>query len=393
MKKIYFALLIIVFSLTTGISKINAQTTNDILELLIKNGTIKAADADSVRADAAIKQLEADAKKKSFSITSGKALQISAYTQVRYQMLEEKGKNDGFDIRRAYIDIKGNLSPYFSYRLQTDFANSPKIVDAQADVKLFDYLNFTIGQQSIPFSLNNVTSNTKLDLADRSQVVEVLSSRKGDQVMGDNNGRDIGLSAYGSILPINKLNLIEYRIGVFNGSGINRADFNDVKDVIGRIILHPIKGLDLGGSFYSGWTPDSASLAGELSKLNLKLDNSYKPSLSGLRQRFGGELSYSYKFISLKAEYMTGKDGSTTRSGYYGQIAAFILPDRLQLAGRYDIYDKDVDREDNISTYIAFGANYFFNPNALLQVAYTIRQEEGTSVVNNSGTVQLQISF
>jgi phosphate-selective porin OprO/OprP len=393
MKKNYFLIFILFFNLINGGLKINSQTTNDVLELLIRNGTIKVEQADSVRADAAIKQLEADAKKKSFNISSGKALQVSAYTQVRYQMLEEKGKNDGFDIRRAYLDLKGSLSPYFSYRLQTDIANSPKIVDAQVDVKLFDYLNLTIGQQSIPFSLNNVTSNTKLDLADRSQVVESLSSRKGDLIMGDNNGRDIGLSAYGSILPINKLNLIEYRIGVFNGSGINRADFNDVKDVIGRIILHPIKGLDLGASFYSGWTPDSAALAGELTKLNLKLDNSYKPSFSGLRQRFGGELSYSYKFISLKAEFLTGKDGGIIRSGYYGQIAAFVLPGRLQLACRYDTYDKDVNKDDNISTYIVFGANYFFSPNALLQVAYTIKQEEITSFVNNSGAIQLQISF
>ncbi len=44
--------------------------------------------------------------------------------------MEEKGKRSGFDIRRARLDIKGSITPYFSYRLQTEFADKPKILDA-----------------------------------------------------------------------------------------------------------------------------------------------------------------------------------------------------------------------------------------------------------------------
>ena len=196
---------------------------------------------------------------KYFAVNAGKKIQLGGYAHFRYQFQEEEGKTDGFDIRRAYVDLKAAITPYWSFRLQPDFAGTPKIFDIYTELKINNLLNFTFGQQAIPFSVNDTTANTKLELAERSQVIEALSSRKGD-VLGDNNGRDIGLSVYGTLLAIHDRKLFEYRMGVFNGSGINRADLNESKDFIGRIILHPTEGLDLGGSFYYGRTPDSATL-------------------------------------------------------------------------------------------------------------------------------------
>ncbi len=381
---------LVIILLFISIILTHAQSTNDILDLLIKNGTIKAEDADSVRAEAAIKQQEADARKKLFAVTSGKSIQISAYTQVRYQILEQENKVDGFDIRRAYFDIKGNLTPYFGYRLQTDFASSPKIVDAQIDLKLNDYFNLTFGQQVIPFSLNNITSNTKLELADRVQAVEALASRKND-VLGDNNGRDIGITAYGSLLKLNDLDLIEYRIGLFNGNGINRADVNEDKDIIGRLVIHPIRNFYLGGSVNYGFTPDSATFYNGNSSIKDK--DKATANYFGVRKRFGFELSYDYKIISLKGEYITGQDGSLSKGGYYIQAAGYILPNKLQVAARYDSYDKDLDKPDNITTNITAGINLIFNSNFMLQVAYTMSDEEGESIKNNYTSFQLQASF
>jgi phosphate-selective porin OprO and OprP len=380
MKKIYLISSLLFLSIL-----LKSQTTNDILNLLIENGTLQQGQADSLRADAAIKQQEADAKKKSFQVTSSKLLKIGGYGQFRYQYQQEDKKIDGFDIRRAYLDIKGDITPYWSYRLQTDFATSPKIIDVYTELKLKDEINFTIGQQLLPFSLNNVTSNTKLILADRAQVVEAGTFRKGD-VLGDNNGRDIGITVYGSFLPVKELNLIEYRIGVFNGSGINKADVNEAKDITGRLVIHPIKGLDLGGSFISGWTPDSAGL----SAMGITLKDY---SQLGKRQRLGGEINYTYKFLNASAEYIAFQDGDVSRSGYYAQLAAFLIPNKIQLAGRYDTFDKDVDKDDNISTNITAGINYYINSNALLQAAYTFKKEEGASVDNDFAALQLQISF
>ena len=119
-------------------------------------------------------------------------IQFAGYTQVRYQVFDEKTKKDGFDIRRARFDMKGNFTPYFAYRLQADFAGSPKLLDAYAEIKLNDYFNITIGQFRIPFSLENLTSMNKFELIDFSQNVDAFTAR-GKDVIGNHNGRDIGI--------------------------------------------------------------------------------------------------------------------------------------------------------------------------------------------------------
>ena len=285
------------------------QTTNDILNLLIESKSITQAKADSLRADAAIKQQEADAKKKSFQISAGKALQISGYTHIRFQTVQDKGKPDAVDIRRARLDFKGAINPYWSYRLQFDFGGgvksgtpvtpySPKLLDAFAEWKPFDFLIVTAGQFNVPLSLENLTSDKVLTSINRSQVVEAYTARSND-VIKDNNGRDIGIQASGSFLPFNELNLIEYKVGLFNGQGINKAeDRNQFKDLAARLILHPIKGIDFGTSVYHGqaWYGKTG------------VDDSN--SKNHLRNRFGYDVNVEYKNASLTAEYIHGTDSS-----------------------------------------------------------------------------------
>jgi len=101
------------------------------------------------------------------------------------------------------------------------------------------------------FSLENLASSNKLEMIDRSQVVEALVAR-GKDVIGNQNGRDVGIQVSGTILKIKDLPLAEYRFGVFNGSGINVADTaNEAKDIAGRLIFTPLKGFSFGGEFYN----------------------------------------------------------------------------------------------------------------------------------------------
>jgi phosphate-selective porin OprO and OprP len=355
-----------------------SQSTNDILNLLISNKVINQVQADSVRAEAALLQQQTDAGRKSFFITATRQMALSGYTQVRYQAFDEKTKKDGFDIRRARLDLKGSITPWFSYRVQADLSDKPKLIDGYGEIKLADYFSVTAGQFKIPFSLENLASSNKLEMIDRSQVVEALVAR-GKDVIGNQNGRDIGIQVSGSFLKINNMPLVEYRIGIFNGSGINVADTaNGAKDIAGRLVFTPIKGLAVGGSYYNGW------------------DKAIKPDIAGesqIRNRFGVELSYVATRFSLKGEYIAGKDGKTDRSGWYIQSGYFIIPLKLQLLGKYDVYDPNTSSADNISTNYVFGANYNFNSWSRLQAFYTIRQEEGTAIKNNYFSIQYQVGF
>jgi len=362
-----------------------SQTTNDILNVLVQRKLVTQEEADSLRADAAIKQQESDAKKKSFQVTAARNIQIAGYTQVRYQNLEEAGKKSGFDIRRARLDFKGSISPYFGYRLQPDFAGTStgafaKLLDAYAEVRLADYFNLTIGQQKIALSYENQISDNKSESIDRSQVVEALVAR-GKDVIGNHNGRDIGIQANGSLFAINGRPLLDYYVGLYNGAGVNVAvDNNLSKDVAARLFLHPMAGLDLGASYYDGVG-------------NYLVNSTDKATRNKGRTRVGAELSYAWQNLSLYGEYIKGKDNVINKAGYYVHVGYFVLPQKFQVVGKYDNYDPNQDKTDDALTVYTIGLNYYFNPYAKVQIAYNIKEEQGTKVSNNFAVVQFQIGF
>ncbi len=362
------------FILLAFVSLSKSQTTNDILNLLIQEKIISQKQADSLRAEDAIKQQEAEAKKKSFNVTAGKPIQLSGYLQTRYQANDASGKTDGFDIRRAYLDLKGTLSPKWGYRFQANFATSPKIIDIYADYKINEYLNFTFGQFAIPFSRENLTANTKTDFIDRSQVVEALVARGKDEI-GDQNGRDIGIQAGGILVKTGEKTLIDYKIGLFNGSGINTTDKNESKDVVTRIIAHPIQGLDFGVSYYNGH------------------GNWGTPAKNRKRNRIGFELGYEINNFSMSGEFINGQDASVKKQGYYVQAGYYVISKKLQFVGKIDSYDPNTDLDDNASTWYIAGLNFVINSNILLQANYTFKEEQGNKTTNNLASIQLQAKF
>ena len=352
--------------------------TSDDLNLLVSNNTINQSQADSLRAGAAFLQQQKDNSGKSFLVSAARQIQLSGYSHIRFQSFEESGKKDGFDIRRARLDLRGNVTHWFLYRIQADLAEKPKMIDAYGEIKLTDYLLITAGQFKIPFSMENLVSSSKLEMIDRSQAVEALVAR-GKDVIGNQNGRDIGVQMSGAFFKIKDHPFIEYSVGVFNGSGINISDTaNAAKDIAGRLVFTPLKGLSIGGSFYNGW------------------DKAIRPDIPGksqVRNRTGVELNYVTSRCSLKGEYISGKDAKTDIAGWYIQSGYFIIPLKFQIVGKYDTYDPNISVSDNVSTKYVFGGNFNFNNWSRLQAFYTIRHEEGPAVENNYFSIQYQIGF
>ncbi len=352
------------------------QSTNDILNLLISNKTITQEQADSIRAEAAIKQQDADANKKSFSLTTSKALQLSGYAQVRYQNLDEYNKIDGFDIRRARLDLKGSITPYWSYGFQAEFAGTPKLLDIYGECKIVNYFNIKLGQFRVPFSLENTANTPKLETIDLSQVVEALTGRSKD-VIGNHNGNDIGIQFSGSFLKVKDKPLFDYYIGVFNGSGINISDKNENKSIAGRLVFHPAKGLDLGYSIYNG-----IDVFGTPTALNHK------------RNRWGVELKYELKQLSMRSEFIQGGDSDIERNGWYIQTGYYLIPQKLQLLFKYDAFDPNLSAHKDITTNYSVIMNYAFNAWARIQTGYTFCEEQkGVNINNNMGVIQFQIGF
>lgn len=371
-------IIVMIFVVTASFSLLKAQSANDVLNLLVKNKSISREQADSVRAEAAIKQKETDAAKKSFFLSAARSMKLSGYTQVRFQQFDETGKINSTDIRRARLDLRDEVTPYWSYQFQLDFAGGGKLLDAVADFKPFGFLNLTIGQTKIPLSYENQISDNKGESNDRSQVIEALVARSKD-VNGNHNGRDLGILIGGTFLKINGKNRIDYRVGVFNGEGINVADSNNAKSTSGRIVTHLIKGLDVGASYYSGWD-------------KFTIGKGY-PAINQNRSRFGVELNYELKGFYFRGEYLQGKDAEITREGWYLQSGYYVIPSKVQVLLKYDVYDPNKAKTGDISSRYIVGASWQFNNYAKLALNYNFCEEESNNISNNFASLQFQIGF
>ncbi len=363
--------------LFTSIS-LKAQQNEDLLNLLIKKNVLSQQEADSIRADQAIKAQAKKDKENQHGITIGsRALQISGLAQVRYQGFEQSGVNNAFDLHRIRLDVRGDVTDSWSYDIYTEYGGTGvKLVDAWASYKVGSYLKFTAGQFKVPFSLESLISDQQLEFIDRSQVVEALVGRSKD-VIGNQNARDIGIQISGSFAKLDDFNLFDYSFGVFNGAGYDvTTDNNNHKDLGGRFTVHPIKNLSVSADFYNG------------------VGNYGTPAKNQTRNRGGFDARYVVGGLSLQAEYDKGTDGTIKRDGWFGQAAYFVVPKKLQLAAKYDTYDPNkAVTTDRTKIYTA-GANYYFNDWTRITVDYLDRREEtATQLKNNILEVQLQVTF
>jgi len=379
MKHFYLKRLLLVFIIVASAIASKAQSNDELLNLLIKKNLLTQQEADSLRSDLALKEQQKRDKDKAnqHSISIGsKALQISGLVQERYQGFQQKGVNDAFDLHRARLIVSGNITDSWSYYTQTELGGTGvKLVDAYTSYRFADYLRFQVGQFKIPFSLESLTSDGQLEFIDRSQVVEALAGRSKD-VIGNQQGRDIGAQISGSFVKVDDRYLFDYTFGVFNGAGYDvTTDNNDRKDWAGRFGIHPIKNLDLGADIYegkgipTGGTKDQA------------------------RNRYGFDGRYVIGALSLNAEYDHGTDAAIQKDGWFAQAGYFVIP-QIQVVARYDTYDPNKLITTDRAKIYSGGVNFFFNKWTKLSVDYLDRREEtATQVKNNIFEAQLQLAF
>jgi phosphate-selective porin OprO and OprP len=195
-------------------------------------------------------------------------------------------------------------------------------------------------------------------------------------VIGNQNGRDLGIQISGDFLKYKNRYLFDYKLGLFNGSGINVNDNNNNKDIAGRLIAHPVTGLNLGGSFYSGTgfygTPTGANHG---------------------RNRVGAELNYEKNRFLVRSEFITAKDGALKKEGWYAQVAYYVIATKLQLNLKYDTFDPNTLVSKNSTTNFVLGGTYNFNNWSKIQASFIVVKKESTTKTNNIGLIQYQISF
>jgi len=277
-------------------------------------------------------------------ISSDHSLKWSGYTQARYTHWEE-GK-EGFRINQARVILKGDILKNINYKLQIDAVKALILLDAKIDVNLSPYAKLSFGQFKVPFSIENLISGSELDTINRSNTVKNLCPGRDIGAQG----RDIGMTVNG------KYSCLEYTLGVFNGSGINKTNTNDQLDIAGRLVLTPFGSLSVGFSHYNG---------------------RYSPSRGApvmKKDRTGVDILFMRGGFSLKGEYIFARDGQIERSGWYIQGGYYFIQKKLQAIVKHDSFDRNMAIRGDQIVVTTLGINYFFSRKTKLLINYEYRR-------------------
>ena len=302
-------------------------------------------------------------KKEPAPLTAAAPLKLSGFSQFLYTGWD-KGV-DSFSARRVRFSLAGEIFKNVNYKIQVDAVKNPIILDALVELKLTSGVGLRVGQFKVPFSMENLTSSADLETINRSTPEEKLAPGRDNRM----NGRDIGAALFG------KWSVLEYALGVFNGSGIDVKDNNSEKDIGGRVVVRPADFLAVGAAFYRGRTSLAAGAA------------PYD------RNRTGLELAVMRGPFSLRGEYIFAKDDKLERSGWYVQGGWFLTPKKLQAVLKLDGYDKDRDTSDNRTNLWTVGLNWLLTSKSKLQVNYELYKLEDGKTDNSAILVQLQAGF
>jgi len=138
--------------------------------------------------------------------------------------------NNGFVLRRARVITEGVFAKNYSFQFVTEFGGSAvSILDANLGVTVTKALQFKLGKFKSPIGLELLQSDSWTFFNERSIATNLVPNR------------DLGIQASGDLLD----GRVNYTVGVFNGlpdgASSNNADFDNEKDIVGRVVTTPFK--------------------------------------------------------------------------------------------------------------------------------------------------------
>ena len=327
-------------------------------------------------------------------------VQVKGFIQPQYIMslngTDANGNSlneNAFNFNRTRLGVVGTIPYDFSYYFFMEvspFKNpanqAASLLDAFVTYSRFgQYAKISIGQFKAPIGLEQNTSCSALTTVNRSDATGQLAGPQ----------RDLGLMISGG----NDTTLLKYSVAVMNGVGMGVEDDNTGKDFLGRLVIHPIEFLEVGGSFR----------VGKRNPTDLTQDQNDI-------MRIAAELKLDFKGFVLQGEYLHGQDKlySTTKVPIYGGCGGIIGFDTktegtykkngywamlsyrtkwdLEPVIKYDNFDPDLDLDDDWNNNITIGLNYYANDWTRIQVNYIMTQE-AVSVDNDMFVIQIQAKF
>lgn len=324
--------------------------------------------------------------------------------------------NSGFSVPYAVLGFTGKAFGKVVFNLSINAAASGGALLQQAwfDVQLKKQFAIRVGKFKTPFSHAYLTTLgetllPQLPVSLASSVILTYSLNAVTPNMG--TGFDLGVEIHG--LMAGKLG---YEVGLFNGTGasVNTASKTMSDDwhipsllYAGRLTYMP-KGVMPSTQGNPNRLNEDKILFGLSGSINVESENE-----STNDTRVGLEFALLRNKLYLAAEAYYMNVGFTKRQkinesyhflGGYVQGGYFVAPS-LQLAARYDVFNRNGTDDDGFLNMPAVGMNYFFRGcNLKLQAMYQYvarwghdtqldRDNDNLGLATHSATVMLQYTF
>lgn len=319
------------------------------------------------------------------------SITFGGYLTSKFEVTDRQGASTASNFSMRYLRLYGSGYVWRDvfYRFQLEMSGAPgvdrgpRLLDAYVESRKYPEIQVRIGQFHRPFGFDKPLSPLAVGLGSFSQVaskLESLNDRIGEHV---SNGRDAGVQIMGDLLPLsNGRKFLHYQVGLFNGQGINHADIDHFKDLIGGLWVCPIDGLSVGGFGWNGRFTDPANPAHRLERKRYALGFKYEG-----RWDARGEYVHSHGG--------TTKGGANESDGWY-VLAGVPVPgcERMKLYGRWDCYRDDASTWQGLKTNWGFSSNYRLGKNYLFQLNYTHTHDRaGADRDYNTFDVQFSARF
>ncbi len=324
--------------------------------------------------------------------------------------------NSGFAIPYAVLGFTGKAFDKVTFNLSLNAAASGGALLQQAwfDVAFKPQLALRVGKFKTPFSHAYLTTlgEALLPQMPLSLTTAVIMPYSLNAVMPNiGTGFDLGVELHGLVRD-----RFGYEVGIFNGTGasVNTAGktFSDDWHIpsllyAGRLTYMP-HGVMPATQGNPNRLRENKLLFGLSASLNV--ESEYESTND---TRVGVEFAWLYRKLYLAAEAYWMHVGFTERQkidetynflGGYVQGGYFVAP-RLQVAARYDFFNRNGMDTNGFLNMPAVGLNYFFKGcNLKLQAMYQYvgraghddqldRDNDNLGLATHSATVQLQYSF
>lgn len=297
----------------------------------------------------------------------------------KYSDLDGSHGGDGFNARLVRLYVDGSVLTDFKYRLQLEMngepgtTKAPHIKDFYLAWSHWKELEVKVGQFKRCFTFENPYNPWDVGAGDYSQLTKKLSGM-GDYCGGEaptTGGRDIGLQLQGDVLPVGKdgHRLFHYQAALFNGQGINHADANGRKDLMGTFQVQPVKDLYIG---VFGWK-------GDMKYNNVTVDrNRYAVGLKYEHEGWSARAEYAHQTghkigdytydTTLKTQVLKASAGNGRADAWYATVGVPCTP-WLKVYVKYDAY-RDNAANSSLSSIYTLCPNFQLHKNLMFQVQY-----------------------